>query len=1087
MIYITEKLIRNYADDITYKRGSDYFRMGKVIDLAVEIENNKYYKFNVYSIDAWVESSDFDEYNVQIVFNDKSGFSHFKCDCQIFSGGYGRRGVCKHVVAVLIKYIKQYQTKDAKTMYSMKMDKLIRELRNNLVRNSSGKRDLHLQVKYCYDRSEEITSSIELKLGVDRLYVVRNMREFLRALENSEILEFGKGFTYNPFEHKFCEEDRKLIDFFTEISELDTRIQYVNDSNNVGARLINGKKLFLMEKQLRRFFSLIKNRYFEVSIMEESYSSVRIMEEDLPLQFTLAMESNKIVLAHGSEIPRPLSSNGRYYFYKGNVYMPPPEQLKTYIPFYNAFISERSPVLTFNKEDGDKIASFVLPGLRKISSEVMLDKNLEENFYEEPLNIEIYLDRDKDYAAAEIRYKYGSISINPLKEGTVRSERGILLRDIDEEINAITIVESFGFTKDKDKYLIRDEDKLIDFIREGVPKLQEIGQIYYSDAFKNMKIYTSSNYRSSIRLSDEDLLEFSFDIDGVDKNELKNIFKALREKRKYYKLKKGGFVSLEEENLKRIGDMIEYLDIKDSELSKNKILLAKYNAMYIDATLKESDMSFVDRNKNFRELTNNIKDIKDMDYSLPQHLEEIMRNYQKIGYKWFKTLSAFGFGGILADEMGLGKTLQTIAFLESEKGGAPSLVIAPTSLIYNWHSEIEKFSPSLRTLIVSGNKSERKELRKDIEGCDIVITSYPLIRRDIEAYRDIEFKYCILDEAQHIKNPSSMNANSVKEIKAKGYFALTGTPIENSLTELWSIFDFIMPGYLMNYNRFVQNYETPIAKNKDRKVVQELSKHIKPFILRRLKKEVIKELPPKIEHKLIVEMTEEQKKLYMAYVNLLKSEIDEEIRHRGFDKSRIKILAALTRLRQICCDPSVFIESYAGDSGKLVALDELLQESIDSGHRILLFSQFTSVLKNISKRLEGSNIEYLYLDGSTKAEDRGALVRAFNKGKGSVFLISLKAGGTGLNLTGADIVIHFDPWWNPSAEDQATDRAHRIGQRKTVEVIKLVSKGTIEEKICILQEKKRDIINAVINEDMNEENVISHMSQHEIEELFNLE
>jgi SNF2 family DNA or RNA helicase len=293
-----------------------------------------------------------------------------------------------------------------------------------------------------------------------------------------------------------------------------------------------------------------------------------------------------------------------------------------------------------------------------------------------------------------------------------------------------------------------------------------------------------------------------------------------------------------------------------------------------------------------------------------------------------------------------------------------------------------------------------------------------------------------------------------------------------------------MPGYLMNHNKFLQNYEIPIVKDNDKSALQELNRHIKPFILRRLKRDVLSELPPKIEHKILVEMTKEQKKLYAAYLAQFKEELSIEIKEKGFKKSKLKILSMLTRLRQICDDPSIFIENYKGDSGKMEALLSILEESISSDHRILLFSQFTSVLKNIAKILIKEKIDYMYLDGQTKMEDRVDLVRDFNNGKSKVFLISLKAGGTGLNLTGADTVIHFDPWWNPAVEDQATDRAHRIGQKSTVEVIKLISRGTIEEKIYNLQQKKREIINNVINSDIYEEGLISELSEDEIKDLF---
>ena len=436
--------------------------------------------------------------------------------------------------------------------------------------------------------------------------------------------------------------------------------------------------------------------------------------------------------------------------------------------------------------------------------------------------------------------------------------------------------------------------------------------------------------------------------------------------------------------------------------------------------------------------------------------------------------------------MGLGKTVQMIAFLLSEKeekGPAANLLIVPTSLVYNWEDELRRFAPSLDLVIVSGSKEERSEIIKAAGDYDIVITSYPLIRKDIHDYRDIDFRYIVLDEAQYIKNRGSLSAKSVKQLKAKNYFALTGTPMENSLGELWSIFDFLMPGYLLTSRKFTEKYEKPIVRDNDQEKLRELNNHIRPFILRRLKKDVLKELPDKIEQKILVDMTDKQKKVYLAYLQAIKGDLNQEIGEKGYNRSHIKILAGLTRLRQLSCHPAVFLEDYHGGSGKLDFLEELVEEAVGSGHRILIFSQFTSMLAAIKERLERIDIDMIYLDGKTAMKDRGDLVKRFNKGEGDVFLISLKAGGTGLNLSSADMVIHFDPWWNPAVEDQATDRAHRIGQENKVQVIKLITKGTIEEKIFELQEKKKEMIDKVIREG---ETLISKLSEEEIMSLFDV-
>ncbi len=423
--------------------------------------------------------------------------------------------------------------------------------------------------------------------------------------------------------------------------------------------------------------------------------------------------------------------------------------------------------------------------------------------------------------------------------------------------------------------------------------------------------------------------------------------------------------------------------------------------------------------------------------------------------------------------MGLGKTIQTIAFLLSEKG-KKSIVVAPTSLIYNWKNELETFAPDLNVLVLHGNKNERKELIKTIKDNDLVLTTYTILKNDFKELEDIVFDYCIIDEAQNIKNPYSQNSEAVKKVNAKVRFALTGTPIENNLLELWSIFDFIMPGYLYSKNKFQEKF----IKTNDN--IKELKKQIQPFMLRRLKKEVLSQLPEKIETKFFVEMTDEQKKVYKTYVE----DIKDKMRETDFEKDKITILSYLTTLRQLCLDPSIKVENYKGNSGKIDVLNELIKENIENNHKMLIFSQFTSVLQNISKELEKENISYLYLDGRTNPKERVELVDEFNQNKDiKVFLISLKAGGTGLNLTSADIVIHFDPWWNPAIENQATDRAHRYGQKNVVEVIKLIAKGSIEENILKLQEDKKELIQKVISEDFKNESLIKMLSK---EELINL-
>lgn len=623
------------------------------------------------------------------------------------------------------------------------------------------------------------------------------------------------------------------------------------------------------------------------------------------------------------------------------------------------------------------------------------------------------------------------------------------------------------------------DDYIFKFFKYEIDKLQELGSVYYSENFKIIKKITSRSIKGNITSGKYDYFKLDFKIDGISDYEIKNILKAFRDNLKYFKLENGEFLDLEEIELTNFLKLID-ISADDVNLESCYFNFHKSKAPFIDYYLEENKIRYIKGKKELSTIKDKFKKINSSKFDVPNLHSAELREYQKIGYNWLKTLDYLGFGGILGDEMGLGKTIQMIAFLLSNKF-SKSLIIAPTSLIYNWAKEIETFAPSIKFNVVSGNKEERESVIQNLENYDVIITTYNLLKRDIELYKEINFNYCILDEAQYIKNHTSQNAISAKMINANVRFALTGTPLENSLMDLWSIFDFIMPGYLYDDKRFSVRYHKKLKESPE--VISELNQLTKPFILRRYKKGVIKELPCKIEKQLIVSMSKEQEKIYSIYNEYVKDLISKKIKDDEFIKSKIEILSYITKLRQICLDTSVVYNDFNGESGKVLALIELLHQSIEEGHKILVFSQFTSILKNIANKLQYEDISYNYLDGSISSEKRMQLVNEFNNGNTPVFLISLKTGGTGLNLTSADVVIHFDPWWNPAVEDQATDRAHRFGQKNVVEVIKLIAKGSIEEKIVELQSEKRKLIDKVID---NEENfkLINELKEDELLKLF---
>jgi len=619
--------------------------------------------------------------------------------------------------------------------------------------------------------------------------------------------------------------------------------------------------------------------------------------------------------------------------------------------------------------------------------------------------------------------------------------------------------------------LLLGDDYLFNFFKSDIAKLQEVGNVYYSENFKIIKNVSSKNIFGEVKPSKYDYFEFKFKLDDISPEEVKNIILAIRDNKKYYKLENGEFLDLEEIEFKNFAKLLDILSF-DNEIIGDTLRFNKNKAIYVNEYIKENKLRYIKGKRELTKIQKKVKDIAMLTFELPKNLNAELRSYQKEGYNYLKAIDYLGFGAILGDEMGLGKTIQAITFILSSLP-SKTLVVAPTSLIYNWSHEFEKFAPDVKFAVVNGPKEERKLQLDNLKDVDVIITTYNLVKRDLEQYEKMEFDYLFIDEAQNIKNASSQNAEAVKSIKAHRKFALTGTPVENSLMELWSIFDFIMPGYLFDEKKFSVRYHKRL--NESDEILEELNKLIKPFILRRYKRDVIKELPDKIEKKLIIPMSKEQAKAYKIYSDYAVNLIEKKVKDDELNTSKIEILSYITKLRQICLDPSVIIDDYVGTSGKIDALVEILSQGISENHKILVFSQFTSVLKNIKARLDFENIKYSYLDGSVPSEKRIEMVDNFNNDHASVFLISLKAGGTGLNLTSADIVIHFDPWWNPAVEDQATDRAHRFGQKNVVEVIKLISKDSIEEKIVDLQDEKRKLIEKIIdnNQDLTSINTLT--------------
>lgn len=1087
---LADENIRAEADsEASYIRGCHYYRNNCVDGLHLSHQDNTF--------EARVRGQYF--YIVTVSFSGQHKIKHYSCDCPAFQK---HTKACKHVIAVL-KAIQQDWTKFFTTFQALPLTPSAQAMLDFFQRQSieadkgisEQSSRIALSPTYGFHLyGTRKTSYLEFSIGHDRLYVVKDIPQLLRALQNNQEIVFGKHLTVRPQEALFDDTSAKLLQLLQQVYDEENQRALWAYHSYVGTHSYSAfsepRRLKLTNTSLLHFFEIMGTQPFSVVINDQKIPEVRITPGRPPVNLSLHAITGGLRLSMelDGDVFYGLDVNFNYIYHRNTIYHVDTIFANYIRPLLQCFHEQRKPEICIPDKAVSDFAAAALPALETIAA-VAIDSTVEQNFYKAPLEKRVYLDRFGDGIAAKIEFIYGDTTIYPNTDTAPSSSahgNKWLVRYSSEEQALLSIFRQHSFYWSDNHLVLADEAAAYDFLQHGLPKLQAMADVFYSDDFSNMKIQPPGRVSAGVRLNSQtDMLEFSLHLEDISPAELLALLAAYKLKKRYHRLPTGAFISLDSPEFQAAAGLIDELALKPADIEKQMASLPKYRALYLDSLARETSDFFLERSSAFKHMVQDIREPQDVEYPVPAGIQGKLREYQKTGFKWLKSLAHYGLGGILADDMGLGKTLQVLTFILSEKDSrrAPSLVIAPTSLVYNWQEEVWKFAPSLKAVIISGQPNERMEQLKAIDDADLVITSYGLIKRDIDFYQQRHFAYCFLDEAQHIKNPNTLNAKSVKKIKANSYFALTGTPIENSLTELWSIFDFLLPGYLRSHKVFTSRFEMPIVKQGDQKALQELGRHIKPFILRRMKKAVLKELPEKIESKMINEMTDSQSKLYAAWLLRAKQEFETAVSANGFEKSQIKILSLLTRLRQICCHPSLFIEDYQGGSGKLEMLQELLEDATNGGHRVLLFSQFTGMLGLIKAELTRMNIDYHYLDGTTKAEDRLKLVNSFNAGDKSVFLISLKAGGTGLNLTGADMVIHYDPWWNPAVEDQATDRAYRIGQKNSVQVYKLITKDTIEEKIYLLQQKKQEMIDSLIKPG---ENFLTKMTEAEVRGLFNL-
>ncbi|AOR23853.1 DEAD/DEAH box helicase [Clostridium taeniosporum] len=1015
--------------------------------------NGKKFK-NSYNIYGKIKGEKCKEYNPHLRIDLKSGKVILaKCECheEKYNENINDIIFCEHLSAIVLTFFDKVKKQNKKSNIET-----IKKTHSKYILNEENNKEL-LEIDVVLNEVKDKNGNYfetSFFIGDKTKYLV-NIKEFIESYINKEDFYIARGLIYCEKKYYFSEKDKKIIEFLEE---------YLS----VCRGKLFDSSIRLFPANIRRFLNIMCEKRIKFKFNYQNYLC-DVKTAPLPISFTIKKVRENYIITTKKNFPIPLNKKMNSFLFDRNIYIPPMNQLKIYINFYKDL--KKYGKIILQKDIDIRELNKIIETLNNITSEVNIDKEIIDdldgliNFKFHSINsytksIKVKIIRED----LELDYAHENINSN------IIIKRSRKVRNVESEMNKLRF-----FYRNGEFIFQGNDDEYYEFLKNGLDKIKQIGMVSNLGEERAFNLFNGSFINYNLKRGNEQHTYLEFSLDDFNRNDLNKMYIAWKDKKSYIKLNDESFVDLEDKDMENFFRIVESLNI-DIISADNLYKIDNCKLYYLNEKLNDKRHNVIGR-EILKEAVDKLENINEEKIVIPINLNATLRGYQVKGYKWLKNLSRLGFGGILADEMGLGKTIQVISFLLSEQN-KKSMVITPTSLIYNWADEFKKFAPSLKVGIIHGDLKLRNKTLNNKEKYDVLITTYGTLRNDYLKYKNTESDYLIIDEAQNINNPKAKVTEIVKGLKAKNRFALTGTPVENNLTDLWSLFDFIMPGYLFSKDEFSKRF---INNNELSK--QELKVMISPYILRRLKKDVIKELPDKIENKFFVEMTENQKKLYKTYIK----EIQKKLKEIDNGNNKITLFSYLTRLRQLCLDPSIIVENYDGGSGKINIAKDLIKKAINNNHKILLFSQFTSVLNKICNELKYEQISYLYLDGSTSPKDRIKLVHEFNNNQDiKLFLISLKAGGTGLNLTSADMVIHFDPWWNPAIEDQATDRAHRIGQRNIVQVIKLITKESIEEKILLLQEDKKELIEDVITGELKEDGLVNKMNMEALIELLKL-
>ena len=1047
--------------------------------LSIDLKQSE----NGYHVDAVVRVRS-EEFQCSFSFDEEYSLTDYNCECIWCRDG----SPCAHIGAVLLKlnqleissfpyhYINTEFEEEKKRQERRHQQQLQRALAlraletNDLIKQN--KEYYHNQVSSSISHEKYNLTAIlnedddvlylDYKIGNSKKYIIKDVDEFLEHIENKDQVKYGKYLQFVHTRESFTDEALKQIAFLERAKIAMNKVNPENYFFSFRSSLNFGRYVYIRSEFLDDFYDVYK----ELGLVHCLFKDI-----DYTIKASLVKEQEYYVLK--------IIDENQFYFGKQYVY----------------FISTFKQLTKIQRIQMD---------LNEKSFDILLD--LFENpmfIKEEDLHdfykyiwapMQNYFDLTCDFELGQSPYTfikiYGDINENEQiyfkiyyedeNQNHIHAFQNDTITTIDQDIVEAYLRQQCHQIDEKNGCVYFDsyDEKTYEFMHDGIEFLQQYSEIYISEALKKMGRPVHYQIQVGVKV-DHDLLSLNMESAQIPPMEIAEVLSKYRRKKKFHRLKSGELLYLESPDLKELSKFMDEYHINANDIQNGSLTLNKNRVFALDNNATELQHIQIERDESFQKLIQQFHQHTQHLYPLTPYYNQLLRDYQKEGYQWLRTLYELGFNGILADDMGLGKTLQVIALLDQLETDKPSLVVCPSSLIYNWEDEVHKFSQTLPVTCIVSDAKTREMMIHAICGKHLYVTSYDYIRRDIELYDAIEFEYVILDESQYIKNQKTKNATSVKQLHALHKLALSGTPIENSLAELWSVFDFLMPQYLYNYHYFQKKFETDIVKNQDQKKIQQLQKMVSPFILRRNKKDVLLELPDKIEKTQLIPFTQQESELYFANLAQINTQLQELFQMEKVDK--IVILSMLTKLRQICCEPRMIYDNIYQSSSKMKACMDLICNYKANHQQVLLFSSFTKVFDLMEEELKLNGIRYFILTGGTSKETRRELVQRFQEGEADVFLISLKAGGTGLNLTKAQAVIHYDPWWNISAQNQATDRAYRIGQHHNVMVHQLIMKESIEEKIQILQAKKKELADMFVE---NSDGNISSLSTEDLKALF---